>query len=67
MTDLGYEPRLLRLISRHTTYWTTATSIYAMRNPAEYKSCFEVLELENYLALYFQRGKPLINRDKTGA
>ena len=26
MTDLGYEPRLLHLISRHTTYQTTATS-----------------------------------------
>ena len=24
MTDLGHEPRLLRLISRHTTYYTTA-------------------------------------------
>ena len=29
MTDLGYEPKLLRLISRHTTYWITAISVTA--------------------------------------
>ena len=27
MTDVGYEPRLLTIISRHTTYYTTTTSI----------------------------------------
>ena len=26
MADLGYEPGLLRLISQHTTYYTTAIS-----------------------------------------
>ena len=28
MTDLGYEPRILRLISRHTTYYTTSTKCW---------------------------------------
>ena len=32
MTDLGYQSRLLRLISRHTTYQTTATSYFMYKS-----------------------------------
>ena len=53
MTDLGYEPRLLLLITRHTTYWTGLQRLQKQVYNAKIEQMFKIKN-KNFENIFFK-------------